>query len=118
MIDMIGILCTLLTFTAQSNFDNTEIDMIINKLDQKVHLEIEGKKTTLHKLEAKATLTNWFASLRHPQVMRSHPAKFNSNRDTYGLYHLKSSHGDYRFFYFSEMKDNTHKIVRIKIIKV
>lgn len=114
---MVSMFCTLLVVSPLTT-TQSQITTVLKKLDTIVSIEIDGTETSFDRTEAKRFINSWLKDLNQPQVIRSHPAKFNRNKDTYGLYHLKSINGDYRFFYFSKVKNNDHKIVRIKIIKV
>ena len=114
---MISFFCTLITLSTSSVLSG-QIDVLLNNLDQKVEIQVDRELQLLSNREAKSYIQNWMKSLNNPQVIRSHPSKNNQSKDTYGLYHIEDGNDSYRFFYFSSINGSSHKIAKVKIIKV
>ncbi len=114
---MISLFCALITLSTTS-LQSGQIDVLLENLDHKVEIQVDRELQLLSKHEAKSYIKNWMNSLSNPQVVRSHPSKDNQSKDTYGLYHIESGNDSYRFFYFSSINGSSHKIAKVKIIKV
>lgn len=112
---MIGKLLMLFTIsTALSPTAN--VSQVLDNLDQEVTIQIDREVLTLSQDEAKTYLQKWMKTLHNPEIIRSHPAKYEQKKDTYGLYHINCGQKSYRFFYFCSLHGSTHKINKVKIV--
>jgi len=110
---MIGNLLLLFTISFALT-PNAHVSQVLDNLDQEVTIQIDREVLTLSHNEAKTYLQKWMNALHNPE--RSHPAKYEQKRDTYGLYHISSDQKSYRFFYFCSIHGSTHKINKVKIV--
>ena len=112
---MIGKLLILLTIPFALK-TSANVSQVLDNLDQEVTIQIDREVLTLSQSEAKSYLEDWMNDLHNPEVVRSHPAKYEQKKDTYGLYHISCESKSYRFFYFCSIHGSTHKINKVKIV--
>ena len=112
---MIGKLLLLFTISFALS-PNADVSQVLDNLDQEVTIQIDREVLTLSQNEAKTYLEKWMNALQNPEIIRSHPAKYEQKKDTYGLYHISSDQKSYRFFYFCSIHGSTHKINKVKIV--
>lgn len=112
---MIGKLLMLFTI-ASALSPNADVSQVLDNLDQEVTIQMDREVLTLSNKEAKVYLQKWMNALHNPEIVRTHPAKFEQKRDTYGLYHISSDQNSYRLFYFCSIHGSTHKVNKVKIV--
>ena len=112
---MIGKLLVLFTL-ASALSPNADVSQVLDNLDQEVTIQMDREVLTLSNNDAKVYLQKWMTSLPNPEIVRSHPAKYEQKKDTYGLYHISSDLDSYRFFYFCSIHGSSHKINKVKIV--
>ena len=112
---MLGKLLVFFTISFAKS-PNANVSQVLDNLDQEVMIQIDRELLTLSQNEAKTYLEKWMNALQNPEIIRSHPAKYEQKKDTYGLYHISSDQKSYRFFYFCSIHGSTHKINKVKIV--
>ena len=112
-----SIVCTLF-ITSTFADSSTELSNITNYLAPKVEWQDGTYKTSLNRSEAIRKLDQLIIELGEVQLVRSHPAKTASEKNTYGLIQLRNKNKNLRIFYFCKKIGNTYQVNRIKITQV
>ena len=113
---MISSFCAI--FILSTTILNGQIDQVLNNLDHTVEVQFNRDVYSFDKNEAIDFIEIWMNSLDNPDIFISTSMNMKNKMNSYGLYHIESEQGSFRFFYFSSLYNSTDKISKVKIIKI
>ncbi len=107
-----------LLFSTTFAGSNTNITSINSQLAPIVEWQNGPYKEQVSKNVAVKRLNQILDDLGPTEVVRTHPAKLNAKRDTYGLIHLSNGEESIRIFYFCQKLGYKHVINKLKITTI
>lgn len=96
---------------------STELSNITNHLAPVIEWQDGAQRESLNKSQVINRLDQLMIDLGEVQLVRNHPAKTSTDKNTYGVLQLRNGNKNLRIFYFCKKNGNTHQINRIKITK-